>query len=155
GLVAPFVQTGRARATAGPPPVPEELKPLLPRAEEVASRAGEVVAPPEDDRQTRREGESPLRSVYTGTLIRLLDQLGSSLLVSTYQTGKLISIRYDRGTVNTHFRDFQRPMGIAVHDSGFALGTEAEVLDYRNHPPAAARIRPDGAHDACFLPRNS
>ncbi|MGH2956085.1 MAG: TIGR03032 family protein, partial [Solirubrobacterales bacterium] len=93
-------------------------------------------------------------SVYTGSMIRVLERLGSSLLVSTYQTGKLISIRYDRGTVNTHFRDFQRPMGIAVADGRFALGTQGEVIDYRNFAPLAATLEPKGTHDAAFLPRN-
>ncbi|HEX3562613.1 MAG TPA: TIGR03032 family protein [Solirubrobacterales bacterium] len=153
GLVAPFVQTARARAQSDRPGVREELKPLLPRAEEVAGRARDWIAPQEAP--GRKEGSSPLRSVYTGTLIRLLDQLGSSLLVSTYQTGKLILIRHERGTVNTHFRDFQRPMGIAVHDGGFALGTKGEVLDYRDFPPLAEKLEPKGSHDACFLPRNA
>jgi uncharacterized protein (TIGR03032 family) len=29
------------------------------------------------------------------------------------------------------------------------------VLDYRNHPPLAARLKPQGSHDACYLPRNA
>ena len=36
------------------------------------------------------------------------------MLVSTYQTGKLICARHDGGKLNTHFRDFPRPMGLAV-----------------------------------------
>lgn len=153
GMAAPFARLAQAQAAAGPPGVRAELKPLLPRAEEVAKRAREWIAP-EGTRPPRREGESPLRSVYTGSMIRVLEQLGSSLLVSTYQTGKLICIRYDRGTLNTHFRDFQRPMGIAVADGQFALGTQGEVIDYRNFAPLAATLEPKGSHDACFLPRN-
>ena len=84
----------------------------------------------------------------------MLEQLGSSLLVSTYQTGKLICARHDRGMVNTHFRDFQRPMGLAVAPGRIAIGTRAEVLDYRNVPAVAPKVEPRGRHDACFVPRN-
>jgi uncharacterized protein (TIGR03032 family) len=46
-------------------------------------------------------------------------------------------------------------MGIAVHNGGFALGTSGEVVDYRNFPPLARKLKPEGEYDACFLPRNS
>jgi uncharacterized protein (TIGR03032 family) len=154
GMSAPFAQIARARTASGPPAVREELTPLLPAVEELARSAREPIAEPAPA-GPRKGGQSPLRSVYTGSVIRVLDQLGSSLVVSTYQTGKLICVRYDRGTVNTHFRDFPRPMGIAVHQGRFALGTQSEVLDYRDFPPVADQIEPKGSHDACYLPRNS
>jgi uncharacterized protein (TIGR03032 family) len=77
------------------------------------------------------------------------------MLVTTYQTGKLICARHDGGLVNTHFRDFNRPMGITANGDRFALGTRAEVLDYRNFPAVAPKIDPPGKHDAAFVPRNS
>lgn len=154
GMTAPFARLARERAAAGPAALPEALARCLPRTEQVAERARELVAP-KPAPGGAGEGASPLGSVYSESMIRLLDRLGSSLLVSTYQTGKLISIRYERGQVNTHFRDFPRPMGIAVTDGGFALGTESEVLDYRNYPPATDRLNSDSPNDACYLPRNA
>ena len=76
------------------------------------------------------------------------------MLVSTYQTGKLICARHDGGQLNTHFRNFSRPMGLAVAPGRIAIGTRAEVLDYRNFPAVAPKVEPRGKHDACFLPRN-
>jgi uncharacterized protein (TIGR03032 family) len=130
---------------------------LLPRTEKLAARARDLLARPvEPPRPARASApaDSPLRSVYTQSFPQFLEQLGSSLLVSTYQTGKLICARADRGTVNTHFRDFERPMGLAVAPGRFAVGTRAEIVDYRNFPAVAAKIQPEGKHDACFLPRN-
>lgn len=45
-------------------------------------------------------------------------------------------------------------MGIAVAPGRFALGTRDAVLDYRDLPPLAATLEPEGSHDACYLPRN-
>jgi uncharacterized protein (TIGR03032 family) len=133
------------------------LSELLPRTEELAGRArdllGRPVAPPRAARSSA-PADSPLRSVFTQSFPQFLEQLGSSLLVSTYQTGKLICARADRGALNTHFRDFQRPMGLAIGPGRIAIGTRAEVLDYRNFPAVAPKIEPEGKHDACFLPRN-
>jgi uncharacterized protein (TIGR03032 family) len=56
--------------------------------------------------------------------------------------------------VNTHFRDFQRPMGLTVAPGRFVVGTRAEVLDYRDIPAVAPKVEPKGRHDACFVVRN-
>jgi uncharacterized protein (TIGR03032 family) len=130
---------------------------LLPRTEKLAERARDLlarpIAPPRPARASA-PADSPLRSVYTQSFPQFLEQLGSSLLVSTYQTGKLICARADRATLNTHFRNLERPMGLAVAPGRIAVGTRAEVLDYRNFPAVAPKIEPAGKHDACFLPRN-
>ena len=56
--------------------------------------------------------EEPLRSVHTNTFPALLEQLNISLLVTTYQAGKLVALRADDGVLNTHFRSFAKPMGL-------------------------------------------
>jgi uncharacterized protein (TIGR03032 family) len=137
--------------------VPAELVELLPRTEKLAERSRELLARPIQPPRTAKwsaPADSPLRSVYTQSFPQFLNQLQSSMLVSTYQTGKLICARYDGGQLNTHFRNFPRPMGLAVAPGRIAIGTRAEVLDYRNFPAVAPKVEPRGKHDACFLPRN-
>jgi uncharacterized protein (TIGR03032 family) len=80
--------------------------------------------------------------------------MGLSLLVTTYQAGKLVVLRQnDLGTLNTHFRTFQRPMGLAVDGDRLALGTALELWEFHNLPAVARNLEPVGSHDACFLPR--
>jgi uncharacterized protein (TIGR03032 family) len=96
----------------------------------------------------------PLRSVHTTNFGPLLGELGLSLLVTTYQAGKLVMLRQnDEGTLNTHFRAFPRPMGLAVAGDRLAIGTALEVWEYHNLPAVAGKLEPAGSHDACFLPR--
>lgn len=45
-----------------------------------------------------------LRSVHTSNLPVLFQQLHISLVVSTYQAGKVILVRADGNVLNTHFR---------------------------------------------------
>ncbi|MEM9092660.1 MAG: TIGR03032 family protein, partial [Cyanobacteria bacterium P01_F01_bin.53] len=99
------------------------------------------------------EADLPLRSVHTNTFVQVLNQLGISLVVSTYQAGKLIVMRADGTAVNTHFRQFQKPMGIAANCDRMALGTGATIWEFHNIPHTATRIEPAGRHDACYVPR--
>jgi uncharacterized protein (TIGR03032 family) len=99
----------------------------------------------------------PLRAAHTPNFPMLLRQLGASLLVTTYQAGKLVMVRDEGDHLNTHFRAFQAPMGLALTDGGarLAIGTTIQVWEFRDVPDVARRLEPAGTHDACFLPRSS
>src|SRR6516165_6060632 len=108
-----------------------------------------TAAPPAPERP-------PLRSVHTTNFGPLLGDLGLSLLVTTYQAGKLVVLRQnDEGTLNTHFRTFSRPMGLAVAGGRLPLGAALEVWEFHNLPAVARQLEPAGSHDACFLPRQA
>ena len=100
------------------------------------------------------EGRSPFASVSTASMAQALAQGASSLLISTYQSGRLVCARAREDGMNTHFREFDKPMGIATAPGRIALGTRTEVWDLRDMPEAAPKIEPVGSHDACYLPRN-
>lgn len=97
----------------------------------------------------------PLRSVHTENFPGLLAELGISILVSTYQAGKLVMLRADGDRINTHFRGFNKPMGLAAAGGRLAVGTALEIWEYHDAPAVARRLEPAGKHDACFLPRSS
>jgi uncharacterized protein (TIGR03032 family) len=86
-----------------------------------------------------------------------LRQLGASLLVTTCQAGKFVMVRDEGDHLNTHYRAFQAPMGLALADGGakLAIGTTIQVWEFRDNRDVARRLEPVGKHDACFLPRAS
>lgn len=104
--------------------------------------------------------EHPLRSVHTSNLPEILKQLNCSLVVSTYQAGRVILVRYEetagegapKGAINTHFRQFDKPMGICVKDNRLSIGGTNTVWEYRNVPGAAQKLEPPDKHDACYVP---
>jgi uncharacterized protein (TIGR03032 family) len=110
---------------------------------------------PPAEAKPEQPGPSPLRSVHTTNFPAILDQLGSSLLVTTYQAGKLVVVRSDGGVINTHFRTFNKPMGMAVGQGRLAIGTAVDVWEFRNVSAVAGKLDPPGKHDACYLPRSS
>jgi uncharacterized protein (TIGR03032 family) len=94
-----------------------------------------------------------LRSVHTANLPALFARLGISLLLSTYQAGKVIVVRQDGGVLNTHFRTLAKPMGVAADGTRVSIGGAHAVWEYRNVPAVAPTLDPPGRHDACYVPR--
>ena len=97
----------------------------------------------------------PLRSVHTTNFPQILHQLGISLLVSTYQAGKLIVLEAENDTLNTHFQNFTKPMGIAVQSDRLAIGTSQEIWEFQNVSASTRKIGSTDNHDGCFLPRRT
>jgi uncharacterized protein (TIGR03032 family) len=99
-------------------------------------------------------GDPSFHSVFTDTLPPLLDRLGISLLVSTYQAGKVVVVRADGAALNTHFRGLPAPMGLAVQGGRLAVGTPGRIWEFCNVPALVQKLVPAGRHDACFVPRS-
>ena len=98
--------------------------------------------------------QHPLRSVHTNSFPPILQQLGISLVVSTYQAGKLILLRADDNVINTHFCTFPKPMGLAASREKIPLGSAHQIIEFRTVPAVSERLNPPQQHDACFLPRH-
>ncbi|MCS6959094.1 MAG: TIGR03032 family protein [Pseudanabaenaceae cyanobacterium SKYGB_i_bin29] len=96
-----------------------------------------------------------LRTVFTTNFPHILQSLGISLAVSTYQAGFLIIVRADGDKLNTHFRKFDKPMGLAADGEKIALGSSYQILEFRNLPAVTAKLIPPYKHDACYLLRQS
>jgi uncharacterized protein (TIGR03032 family) len=120
-------------------------------------RPAAEIHPPQPGEEPPADAPAPLRSVHTSNFPELLRRLGVSLMVTTYQAGKLVIVREQAGCLNTHFRSFRSPMGMALTPDGrrLALGTAVEIWEFRDVPAVAARLEPPPQHDACYLPRSS
>ncbi|AFY70801.1 hypothetical protein Pse7367_2541 [Thalassoporum mexicanum PCC 7367] len=107
---------------------------------------------PENPENPDNPAESPLRSIHTSNFPQILSQLGISLAVTTYQAGKIIIVRADGENLNTHFRVFKKPMGMAMTGNQLSLGSGPQIINFRNMPNVAQKLDPPDKHDACYLP---
>lgn len=86
----------------------------------------------------------------------LLERVGASLVVSTYQAGKVITVGTHDGRLVLGFHHFRQAMGLARTPTGLAVCTGREVWLLPAGPPALARqVKPAGSHDVCFLARHA
>ena len=103
-------------------------------------------------------GVPPAREVrheYTRNLPALLSQLGASLLVSTYQAGKVVAVGVAAGQLTLSYHNFERAMGLAVKPDAIAVAARAQIWFLPAAPDLAPRVEPAGRHDTCFLTRCS
>lgn len=89
-------------------------------------------------------------SRYSSSLPALLSFLGGSLLVSTYANNQVVVLRADGENLNTHFKHFPVPMGIAAEASRLALGSGTSVWTFRNQPECTSSLAP--RPDAAYVP---
>jgi uncharacterized protein (TIGR03032 family) len=111
-----------------------------------------------DAAPSERPVEPPPREIrheYTRSLPPLLSQLGVSLLVSTYQAGKVVAVGVAAGELTLSYHNFERAMGLAVRPDAIAVAARAQVWFLQAAPDLAARVEPAGRYDACFLTRSS
>jgi uncharacterized protein (TIGR03032 family) len=84
-----------------------------------------------------------------------LERLGISLLISTYQAGKLMAVRAVEGKLATLLRNFDQVMGISLEGDRLAVGTRNQIFVFRNVPAIATQLDPKSYYDACYVPRLS
>jgi uncharacterized protein (TIGR03032 family) len=101
-------------------------------------------------------GASPeelFSSRHTQSFRVLLDTINASLLITTYQAGRLIMVRSSPAGLNSHYRALPTPMGVAFDGRNLAIGTRSEVMVFQNQPALGARLQPPDMHDGCFVVR--
>jgi uncharacterized protein (TIGR03032 family) len=96
-----------------------------------------------------------LKYVHTENFPWILQKLGLSLFLSTYQTGQLMIVRADQGKLVTLLRNFEHLMGIALTSSRLALGAKNQIHIFHKGPEELTQIDELAAYDICYLPRLS
>ncbi|MBV6647290.1 MAG: TIGR03032 family protein [Cyclobacteriaceae bacterium] len=99
----------------------------------------------------------PFSYQFSPNVPELLQGLGCSLAISTYQTGKVVifSAQNEDQLVQLP-RNFERPMGMAVNGSKWAIALRSEILVTANTPGFAQKYPENpNTYDGLFMPRTS
>lgn len=99
---------------------------------------------------------SPFQVRYTPNVPELLLQLQCTLILSTYQAGKLICLSpKDANHLIQLPRNFEKPMGIALSEdqNTMALATKYAITLFRDSPELALHYpRKPSTYDAMYMP---
>jgi uncharacterized protein (TIGR03032 family) len=112
-------------------------------------------APPNGQLAESASAYREFRYEYSRNFPRVLEHLGASLLVSTYQAGKLFVVGARQGELALAFHNFEQAMGVAVRHDRIAVGARSQVWFLRGAPDIAPRLEAAGRYDACFLARSA
>lgn len=87
--------------------------------------------------------------------VPLLAEAGVSLLVSTYQAGKLVVVGTEQGKLSLSFHNFEQAMGVALAGDTLAIGTRYQVWLLDREAAMARQLKGNRQHDDCYLARRS
>ena len=110
---------------------------------------------PAEVRSCAESGQRLIHYEHSLNLAPLLSQLDISLLITTYQAGKLVVVGVHQGGLALSFHNFQRAMGLAVKADRLAVGAQEQIWLLRAAANLGPRIEPVGRYDGCFLTRAS
>jgi protein O-GlcNAc transferase len=96
-----------------------------------------------------------VRFRHSPSFVDVLREARCSLLVSTYQAGKLLAIGLADGKLHFSFHNFDQAMGVAVSPRQLAVGAKGQIWFLQNNAQLAPSIEPAGKYDACYLARTA
>jgi uncharacterized protein (TIGR03032 family) len=105
---------------------------------------------------------SPSRPISSGlrlsvtsspNLPQLFTELGISLLVTTYEIGRLAVLRAQEGQLHTAFAEFRGAMGLALDSGRLAIGLNRLIFVYHDVMARTRRGNSPTDCDCRFLPR--
>ncbi len=92
---------------------------------------------------------------HSTSLPALLERLELSVLLSTYQAGRVVSIGSHQGQLRLGFSRFDQAMGLTRTSTGIAVGSRDAIWTLPASREIASRIKPEGEHDIAFLARSA
>jgi uncharacterized protein (TIGR03032 family) len=97
----------------------------------------------------------PFTCTYTPAIPELMNQLGCSIILTTYQAGKAIFLSAPTPDKLMQLpRNFDKAMGIAINNDLLAVASKAEITVFRNSPGHAPEY-PDqpNTYETLFIPK--
>lgn len=91
---------------------------------------------------------------YSVNLPELLAALGCSVLLSTYQAGRVVSIGSHHGELRVGFSYFDQAMGLTRMPSGIAVGSREGIWQLPANREIASHISPEDHYDIALLARS-
>ena len=109
------------------------------------------------DNTQELDQENPFNYQHTKSFAQILHGLKSSLVLSTYQTGKVVMFSPKNESQMIQLpRNFRKPMGVASYDKHLAIACLNElILTHRSANAAKAYPKMPDVYDASYLPRST
>jgi len=102
------------------------------------------------DRSTRE-----VRYEHSRDFVGMLRELGASLVVSTYQAGKIVVLGTRREGLALSFHHFEQAMGCAIGTHQWAIGSKSQIWFLQGADAVVSQLPAADQYDACFLTRFS
>lgn len=91
---------------------------------------------------------------YSVNIAELLKRLHATIVMSTYQSGKLMLMGQHKGEFDIRYKTFPRPMGMFARSGRLWAGLGHGIYQFANFSAVAPTLGEEAHFDACYLPQN-
>jgi len=96
---------------------------------------------------------NPYSARYNPEFPIVLEALGGTIMLTTYQTGKVILLSQKEGNVTQLVRDFSRPMGVSFQDDYMAMALSTNITIFKNSKTLAKTYpKKENIYDNLYYP---
>lgn len=99
-----------------------------------------------------QNSEQQINFNYTDSVVEILNKIGITLLMSTYQSGKIMIFGGSNSQFDIRYKNFPRPMGMTFHKNRLYAGLGHSIYTFANFSSVAKNL--EGGYDGCYLPQN-
>lgn len=105
------------------------------------------------NQQNNQQAKQKINFTYSQNIIEFLKQIKSTIVFSTYQSGKLMLIGQENNKFDIRYKNFPRPMGMCAKDGKIWAGLGHGIYQFANFSGVVDNLE-GGNFDACYMPQN-
>lgn len=91
---------------------------------------------------------------YSQNIVELLKQMNATIILTTYQTNKIMLIGQENDQFDIRYKHFPRPMGMCKKDGKIFAGLGHGIYQFANFAGVAQGLEGGNKYDACYMPQN-
>ncbi len=100
------------------------------------------------------EQQQKIDFTYSQNIVNFLKQLNITIVLTTYQTNKIMLIGQENDQFDIRYKDFPRPMGMCSKDGKIYAGLGHGIYQFANFSGTAQKLEEGNRYDACYMPQN-
>ncbi len=103
---------------------------------------------------TKKPIEQKIDFTYSVNIVELLKQLKVTIVMSTYQSGKIMLMGAHNNAFDIRYKEFPRPMGMYAKGGKLWAGLGHGIYQFANFTGVASTLEDGKTYDACYLPQS-
>lgn len=107
-----------------------------------------------NEQQAQQPQEQKIAFAYSQNIVNFFKQTHTTVLLSTYQTGKIMIIGQENDQFDIRFKEFPRPMGMCKKDGRVYAGLGHGIYQFSNYSGLTKNLEEGNRYDACYIPQN-
>lgn len=91
---------------------------------------------------------------YAQNIVEILKRLRATIVMTTYQSGKIMLMGQHNDAFDIRYKEFPRPMGMYAKGGKIWAGLGHGIYQFANYNGVTQKLEDGKTYDACYLPQS-